>query len=42
MTSLTVEEIQKSLANSMMAMQIQMEQERECYKKKIQIKQIKI
>ena len=36
MTSLTVEEIQKSLANSMMAMQIQMEQERECYKKKIQ------
>ena len=36
MASLTVEEIQKSLSNSMMSMQLQMEQERETYKKKIQ------
>jgi hypothetical protein len=35
MSSLTVEEIQKSLSNSMMSMQIQMEAERESYKKKI-------
>ena len=36
MASLTAEEIQKSLSNSMMSMQLQMEQERETYKKKIQ------
>ena len=34
--SLTIEEIQKSLTNSMMSMQAQMDTERQNYKKKIQ------